>query len=103
MLDSKNPQAVRTFIAAFAGVLVTRLVGAIPAIGEVLAWLDGVFAEAGYGGMSALALVQAAVVAGVILGYQKIAQALGDRWPSVEKWMLGSDARPSYEPKYAAE
>lgn len=97
-----NIQSRRTFIAALVGVLIARLVAAVPVISDTLAWVDGVFAEAGYAGLSALALVNAVVVAGVILAYQKIAQWLGDRWPSVEKWLLGSDARPHYEPRYGA-
>jgi len=94
-------QSRRTFVAALIGVLLARLVAAVPAVHDVIAWVDGVFAEAGYAGLSALAIVNAVVVAGVILAYQKIAQALGDRWPAVERWMLGSDARPHYEPRYA--
>ncbi len=98
-----NIQSTRTFIAALVAVLVVRLVALVPAIAETLAWVDDIFAEAGYGGLSALALVQAAITAAAILLYQKIAQWLGDRWPKIEKWMLGSDARPHYEPRYAAE
>lgn len=95
-----NIQSRRTFIAAVIGVLIARLVGAVPVVSDLLTYVDGVFAEAGYAGLSALALVNAVVVAGVILAYQKVAQALGDRWPDIEKWMLGSDARPHYEPRY---
>lgn len=96
-----KPQSTRTFIAALVGVLITRIAVAVPVIGAVLAYADGFFAEAGYAGISALALVQAVVTAAVILGYQKVAQWLGDRWPGFEKWMLGSAARPHYEPRYA--
>ncbi|GAA1323212.1 hypothetical protein ACFSWE_15595 [Leucobacter albus] len=97
-----NIQSVRTFVAALVGVLIVRLVAAIPAIADGFAYVDGVFAEAGYGAMSALALAQAAVTAAAILLYQKAAQWLGDRWPNVEKYMLGSSSRPHYEPRYAA-
>lgn len=96
-----KPQSLRTFIAALVGVLITRIAAAVPAIAAGLAWVDGVFAEAGFAGLSTLVLVQSAVTAGVILAYQKIAQWLGDRWPAAEKWMLGSEARPSYEARYA--
>lgn len=96
-----KPQSLRTFIAALVGVLLTRIVAAVPAVAAGLAWVDGVFAEAGFAGPSALVLVQSVVTAGVILAYQRIAQWCGDRWPDVEKWMLGSAARPSYEPRYA--
>lgn len=95
-----NIQSVRTFVAALIGVLIIRIVGAIPAVADAFAWIDAVFAEAGYAAVSGLAVVQAVITAAVILGYQKVAQWLGDRWPSVEKWMLGSDSRPHYEPRY---
>lgn len=94
-------QSIRTFIAALVGVLIVRLIALLPAVADAIAWADGVFAEAGYGGLSALALIQAAITALAILLYQKIAQWLGDRWPSIEKWMLGNSARPHYEPRYA--
>ncbi|MFF8817824.1 hypothetical protein ACF07D_07495 [Leucobacter sp. NPDC015123] len=97
-----NIQSVRTFVAALVGVLIVRLVAAIPAVADVFAWVDGVLAEAGYAAVTALAIVQAVVTAGVILLYQKAAQRLGDRWPNIEKVMLGSSARPHYEPRYAA-
>ncbi|MEV8336962.1 hypothetical protein [Leucobacter sp. NPDC077196] len=94
-------QSIRTFIAALVGVLIVRLIALLPAVADAIMWADDVFAEAGYGGLSALALIQAAITALAILLYQKIAQWLGDRWPSIEKWMLGNSARPHYEPRYA--
>lgn len=97
-----NIQSVRTFVAALVGVLIVRLVAAIPAVADVFAWVDGVFVDAGYASISAPALVQAVITAAVILFYQKAAQWLGDRWPNIEKVMLGSSSRPHYEPRYAA-
>lgn len=96
-----KPQSTRTFIAALVGVLITRIVAAVPVIAAALGYVDGIFAEAGFAGISALAIVQAAATAGVILAYQRVAQWLGDRWPDIERWMLGSAARPHYEPRYA--
>lgn len=95
-----NVQSRRTFVAALVGVLLARLVASIPVIADAIAWGDGVFAEAGYAGISVLALVNAVLTAGIILGYQKVAQLIGDRWPDAEKYLLGSDARPHYEPRY---
>ncbi|UOQ58085.1 hypothetical protein MUN78_04365 [Leucobacter allii] len=98
-----NIQSVRTYIAALVGVLLLRLVAAVPAIAAVIDWIDGVFLEAGLAGASALALVTAAITAAAVLAYQKAAQWFGDRWPHIEKWMLGSSARPTYDPEHAAE
>lgn len=97
--DRKH-QDRRTIMAALVAVLVARLVAQIPALASALAWVDGVIAEAGIVSAPAIALLQALVIALVILLYQKIAQLLGDRWPAVERLMLGSDARPHYEPRY---
>ncbi|WP_162903630.1 hypothetical protein [Leucobacter sp. wl10] len=91
-----HPQSTRTFVAAFVGVLITRLVSEVEMIQNVVRWVDGVFAEAGYPGFSVLTVVESAVVGGVILAYQSIAQWLGNRWPSVERLLLGSGSRPRY-------
>ncbi|MEV8338518.1 hypothetical protein [Leucobacter sp. NPDC077196] len=98
--DRKN-QDRRTIMAALVAVLVARLVATIPMLAAALAWVDGVISDAGIISVPALALLQAVVIAAVILIYQRVAQWLGDRWPSVEKLMLGSDARPHYTPRYA--
>lgn len=98
--DRKN-QDRRTIMAALVAVLVARLVATIPLLAAALAWVDGLISEAGIISVPALALLQAVVIATVILVYQRVAQWLGDRWPSVEKLMLGSDARPHYAPRYA--
>ena len=89
-------QSIRTFIAAVVGVLLTDLVGAVPAVASVLAAVDSVLTRAGYGGISVLLVLQAVVTALIILLYQKAAQWLGDKWPKVESVMLGSSARPIY-------
>lgn len=89
-------QSIRTFIAAVVGVLLTDLVGAVPAVASVLAWIDDLLSRAGYGGISVLLVLQAVVTALIILLYQKIAQWFGDKWPKVESVMLGSSARPIY-------
>lgn len=99
----RKTQDRRTVIAALVAVLVARLVAQVPALAAALTWVDGLVAEAGIVSVPALALLQAAVIALVILGYQKAAQWLGDRWPVVERIMLGSDARPHYVPRYGAD
>lgn len=101
--SDKRTQDRRTIIAALVAVLVARLVAQVPAIAAALAWVDDLVSEAGIVSVPALALLQAIVIAIVILLYQRIAQWLGDRWPAVERIMLGSDARPHYVPRYAAE
>ncbi|WP_449277985.1 hypothetical protein [Leucobacter sp. GX24907] len=99
----RKTQDRRTVIAALVAVLVARLVAQIPILAVALTWVDELVAEAGVVSVPALAILQALVIALVILLYQRVAQWLGDRWPSVERLMLGSDARPHYVPRYAAE
>lgn len=99
-VQDRHIQLIRTYLPAMIAVLLSRLVAAVPALADVIAEIDAVFAEAGWVGVSVLAIVQAAIVAAVVVVYQRVAQMLGDRWPVVERLMLGSDARPHYQPRY---
>lgn len=100
---------VRTVVPALIGVLLARLIAGVPAIADLLAWVDGVIVEAAQAGgvplvgVTAVWLIQGGLTALVIWAYYRIARLAGDHWPAVEKWMLGSEARPSYEPRYAAK
>lgn len=69
-------------------------------IQNVVRWVDGVFAEAGYPGFSVLTVVESAVVGGVILTYQSLAQWVGNRWPAAERMLLGSEYRPRYASRH---
>lgn len=101
--SDRKAQTRRTIMAALVAVLVARLVAQIPVLADILEWVDELIAEAGVVSVPALALLQAVVIAAVIWLYQRLAQVLGDRWPSAEKIMLGSSARPHYVPRYAAD
>ncbi|UOQ60397.1 hypothetical protein MUN76_15415 [Leucobacter rhizosphaerae] len=100
--------AVRTIVPALIGVALARLIAGVPAVAEVLSWVDQFIkdvAEAGgvpLIGVTAVWLIQAALTALVIWAWYALARALGDRWPSAEKWMLGSEARPHYVARYAS-
>lgn len=100
--SDRKAQIRRTIMAALVAVLVARQVAKVPVLADLLTWVDDLIADAGVVSVPALDLLQAVAVALVIWLYQRLAQALGDRWPSVEKIMLGSDARPHYVPRYAA-
>lgn len=94
-------QRIRTYFPAVIAVLVTKIVAAIPALAQGIAYVDEVFAEAGWAGVSVLTVVQAVVIAATILLYQIVAQKLGDRWQWIERLMLGNASRPTYqEPPY---
>lgn len=100
--QDRHVQLIRTYLPAMVAVLLSRLAAAIPALADAIAFVDEVFAEAGWVGVSVLAIVQAVVIAGVIVLYQRIAQALGDHWPRAEALLLGSSERPIYEGRHAA-
>lgn len=105
---------VRTVMPALIGVLLARLIAAVPFIAVILEWVDGVIVEtadalsaqgvvgAPLAGITAMWLIQGALTALVIWAYYRLARILGDRWPAAERWMLGSESRPHYEPQYAA-
>lgn len=108
MSTNKKIAAVRTLVPAIVGVFIARIIAGFPAVATTIAWLDELIVDiAAAGGVplvgvTATYLIQAALTALVIWAWYAAARTLGDRWPSVEKWMLGSDARPSYEPRYRA-
>ena len=89
-------QVKRTFMAAVIGVLIARIIAALPTLAQVIAWLDGVFAEAGFAGVSTLEIIKVILTGAVVLLYQWLVQRLGDRWPKIEAFLLGSSARPEY-------
>lgn len=101
--------AVRTIVPALIGVAIARLIAGVPVIAAVLAGIDQLILDVAAAGgvpligVTAAWLIQAALTALVIWAWYELARALGRRWPAVEKWMLGSDARPHYEPRYAAQ
>lgn len=98
-MDQQDKAAglIRTFTPALVGVLLARLIAAVPAVASVVAWLDGIFDEAGMVGVSVLVIVQSVVTAGVITLYYWLVRRFGDRWPKLE-WLLGSPRTPSYAP-----
>ncbi|KKI18703.1 MULTISPECIES: hypothetical protein [unclassified Leucobacter] len=98
-MDQKDKAAglIRTFTPALVGVLLARLIAAVPTVAAAIAWLDGIFAEAGMVGVSVLVIVQSVVTAGVITLYYWLVRRFGDRWPKLE-WLLGSPRTPSYAP-----
>jgi len=106
MKTNSTVQKIRTFVPAIAGVIVARILGAIltavPAVADVIRWVDGVLVEAQILGVSTLEVIKAVLIALVILGYQSIAQWLGDRWPRIEALMLGSASRPDYLARHSS-
>jgi hypothetical protein len=96
---------IRTAVPAFVGYLLALLISAIPAVGDWIAALDAQIAAAlpDAGGVTVLGLLQAAAVALVVGGYYWVARRLGQRWPILERFLLGSSRQPvAYTPSVSA-
>jgi hypothetical protein len=86
---------VRTAVPAFVGYIITLLIAAIPVVGEWIAWIDAQIAAAlPTADVTMLGLLQAAAVALVVGAYYWAARLLGQRWPIVERFLLGSAKQP---------
>lgn len=98
---------IRILVPAFIGVVLSRIIAAYTVVADLIAWCDEFIFEvterAGVAvvGEPTVMLLNAALTALTIWLWHLAATRLGDNWPSVEKWMLGSAARPHYEPRYA--
>lgn len=96
-------QAIRTYLPGAVAYLVLQFTAKIPAAAAALAAVDAFLQGAGWAGVTALQLIQAAVVGAAIVGYQRLAQVLGNRsrapddfWDRLERILLGSSERPTY-------
>lgn len=91
-----NPIAyIRTYAPIIAGAVLTWLIASVPAVADAVTAIDR------YLGIDRTAITVAG--AGIIMAiYYALARWLGKRWPTVEKWMLGSSAKPVYVPAVPA-
>lgn len=87
---------IRTAVPAFIGWVLAWLIAQIPAVADVLAAIDKVLEQTAPG-TTALVLLNGIAVAAVIAAYYWIVRKLGQRWPIVEAWLLGSAKKPTYD------
>lgn len=78
---------IRTFVPALIGLLIARLVAAVPAVADVIVWIDGVI---GAPTTTILGVVAAALM---IAAYYWLVRRLATRWPWLEGF-LGSTKTP---------
>ena len=78
---------IRTFVPALIGLLIARLVAAVPAVADAIAWLDS---ELGAETTKAIGLLGAALV---IAASYWLVRRLATRWPWLEGF-LGSTKTP---------
>lgn len=99
-----QPEAyARTIVPVFLGLLIAKLVAAIPVVGEVILFVDTVFAEAGYVGVTVIGLLNTVITALVVLAYYWLANLIARRFPLLSGVLTGSSVRPVYPGAQPAE
>lgn len=86
---------IRTAVPGAVGYLLAQLVERVPAVGDAITWFDENY-SAVLLGAPLTPVLQAVAVGAVIGAYYWIARKLGDRWPVVERFLLGSSKSPVY-------
>ena len=87
---------LRTLVPALWGSLLAFLAGLTPASAAALSFIDTQFGE-GWRNLTA-----ALATAAIIFAYYWVARQIGRRWPSAERWLIGSSRAPIYvEQDYA--
>ncbi len=93
-INDRIVATIRTGVPALVGLILATLISKIPAVAESIAFIDENLSLV-TGGVPVAQLLGLAATAGVISLYYFVARKLGDRWPFVEKWLLGSELIPS--------
>lgn len=88
---------IRTLVPSLYGIGIAWLIKQVPAVGDVIAWLSNEL------GTDITLLIQGVITAGIIAGFYWVARKLGDRWPWLEKWLLGSSLVPVYAPEVVTD
>lgn len=84
---------VRTAIPAAVGWAIATLIAHVPVVAEWIAAVDQVLAQSAPGWTVTL-LVNAAAIGLATAAYYWVARRLGQRWPIVERFLLGSVRQP---------
>lgn len=95
-LPAIDPRAyIRTYVPLLVGMLLGWLITSYTAVADLLAWADELLVAAG-ASVNARTLLDALAIALVTAAYYWLARQIGRRWPSIERWLLGSSATPVY-------
>ena len=81
---------IRTGVPALWGMFWAWLIAQIPAVADVLAWLSE------WAGEDVYRLIELALTGLVIAGYYFVARWAGERWPWLERWLVGRSLVPVY-------
>lgn len=86
---------IRTYVPIAIGAILGWLIATYTIVADAIRWLDtnvAVFLP----GTNWRELLNAAAIATVTALYYWGARQIGRRWPSLERWLLGSSAVPLY-------
>lgn len=86
---------IRTAVPAMIGWLLAQLIARIPVIADGITTIDALLAQTAPGYTVAV-LLNGAAIGAVVALYYWAARELGQRFPRVEKWLLGRSATPVY-------
>lgn len=86
---------IRTAVPAAVGVFIAWLITRIPAVADVISWIDAQIAQVAPG-VTVVAALGAICVGLVTAAYYWIVRQLGRRWPVIERYLLGSSKAPIY-------
>lgn len=81
---------IRTIVPVLYGLGIAKLIALIPAVQSVIDFLN-----AQIGPIWEQVIIGLATAA-ITFAYYWLARQIGRRWPSAEKWLLGSSAKPVY-------
>lgn len=86
---------IRTAVPAAIGWVLAWLIARIPFIAQGIASIDAILAQSAPGYTVAV-ILNALCIGGVVALYYWLARKLGARFPSLERWLLGRSATPTY-------
>lgn len=92
-LNDRIVATIRTGVPALVGLILATLISKIPAVADAIVFIDTNLSLV-TGGVPVAQLLGLAATAAVIAGYYWVVRKLGDRWPLVEKYLLGSELIP---------
>lgn len=91
-----DPRAyIRTYVPLIVGSILGWLLASYTWLSDALAVVAAILPP----GTDWRQLLNAAAIAAVTALYYWGARKIGQRWPAVEKWLLGSSATPNYTAK----
>lgn len=87
---------IRTAVPGAIGALLAQLIARVPVVADIIATIDSTIASAvpELPGLTVRTILNAASVGAIIGAYYWLARLAGRRWPSIERWLLGSAQQP---------